>query len=195
MDRKFVIHLLFLGVMISGGVSGAASLQGQVVNALTGNPISDVNITVIRYSNIEPVSIKSSLLDEHLGGSTDMSGCFSIDVPIKMAVYTVRASHIGYFEAEFDARPDLEPVKVELAPGSVRLSEVVVTAGRGTPGETPGTYSNIPRQSLETAYGVQDVPLLVSASANVIAYSESGGDVGGSALKIRGFDQTRLGIT
>ncbi|MDP8239996.1 MAG: TonB-dependent receptor [Candidatus Hatepunaea meridiana] len=193
-DLTAYCWLFLIAALLSVVPLHAATIDGQVFDNITGNPIADANVMVIHYTNTQLVSLPLETLEEHLGTSTDMAGRFSFEVFDKDGIYTLRISHVGYKETEIETQPSTF-IEVELTPESVRLSEVVVTAGRGTPGKTPGTLSNIDRSLVELAYGAQDVPMLAAEVPGAVAFSWSGSSVGASQLKIRGFDTDRLSVT
>lgn len=156
-------------------------IRGQVVDAETGNPIGDVNITVIQ--------------EEQAGAATDLAGRFTLEIPDVGEAFTLKVSHINYRGIEVEAPQDGAALKIELEPRSLRLSDVVVTTGRGIAGETPRTISNLNHKTVELVYGAQDVPQLVAETPNVVAFSWSGSIVGASQMSVRGFDTERLSVT
>ncbi|MCX6164831.1 MAG: TonB-dependent receptor plug domain-containing protein, partial [Ignavibacteriae bacterium] len=71
---------------------------------------------------------------------------------------------------------------------------IEVDALRGVEGLTPITYENIKREAIETRYWMQDLPMFLNGSTNIVAYSESGTSFGYSYFTIRGFDQRRISV-
>ncbi|MDP8227942.1 MAG: TonB-dependent receptor [Candidatus Electryoneaceae bacterium] len=178
---KSILLLLIASVVLClANPADAATLRGQVVDIVTGNPVSDANVT----TNID-VS----------GGSTNMAGRFAIERVEAGQTVTLLITHIGYRDVNIEIVVGSESLTIEMVPVFVQRSEVFVTAGRGVQGKESGTLSNIARDQLEMSYGAQDVPLLTAGIPSVTAFSWSGSSVGAATMKIRGFDQTRLGIT
>ena len=74
-----------------------------------------------------------------------------------------------------------------------RLQEVEVTATRATP-TTPVAYSDIRREEIaRNSYGT-DIPTLLALTPSMIATNETGIGIGGTAVRLRGTDPTRLNV-
>lgn len=75
-----------------------------------------------------------------------------------------------------------------------RLQEVEVTATRATP-TTPVAYSDIRREEIaRNSYGL-DIPSVLALTPSMIATNETGIGIGGTAVRLRGTDPTRLNVT
>ena len=75
-----------------------------------------------------------------------------------------------------------------------RLQEVEVTATRATP-TTPVAYSDIRREEIaRNSYGF-DIPSVLALTPSMIATNETGIGIGGTAVRLRGTDPTRLNVT
>ena len=75
-----------------------------------------------------------------------------------------------------------------------RLQEVEVTTTRATP-TTPVAYSDIRREEIaRNSYGT-DIPTLLALTPSMIATNETGIGIGGTAVRLRGTDPTRLNVT
>ena len=75
-----------------------------------------------------------------------------------------------------------------------RLQEVEVTATRATP-NTPVAYSDLRRDELaRNSYGT-DIPTLRALTPSMSATNETGIGIGGTAVRLRGTDPTRLNVT
>ncbi|MFA5404472.1 MAG: hypothetical protein WC358_06020, partial [Ignavibacteria bacterium] len=70
-----------------------------------------------------------------------------------------------------------------------KTQTIEVDALRGLEELTPITYENIKRETIERKNLMQDLPMFLSGSTNINAYSESGTSFGYSYFTIRGFDQ------
>lgn len=69
-----------------------------------------------------------------------------------------------------------------------------VSATKAKDRETPVTFTNVTQeQVLQNNFG-QEIPMLLEDVPGVFAYSDAGGLVGNAHLKIRGFDQKRIGV-
>ena len=75
-----------------------------------------------------------------------------------------------------------------------RLQEVEVTATRATR-NTPVAYSDIQREAIaRNSYGF-DIPSLITLTPSVVATNETGIGIGGTAIRLRGTDATRINVT
>lgn len=75
-----------------------------------------------------------------------------------------------------------------------RLQEVEVTATRATR-NTPVAYSDIRREAIaRNSYGF-DIPSLIAFTPSVVATNETGIGIGGTAIRLRGTDATRINVT
>ena len=75
-----------------------------------------------------------------------------------------------------------------------RLQEVEVTATRATR-NTPVAYSDIQREAIaRNSYGF-DIPSLIALTPSVVATNETGIGIGGTAIRLRGTDATRINVT
>jgi iron complex outermembrane receptor protein len=92
------------------------------------------------------------------------------------------------------AAPVLSQEAADPAGGPVHEApEVVVTAGRYD--EATGlNLSNITREELDLRAPDQELPLLLNGLPGVFAFSDAGSGLGYSYIKVRGFDQRRVGV-
>lgn len=75
-----------------------------------------------------------------------------------------------------------------------RLQEVEVTATRATR-STPVAYSDIRREAIaRNSYGL-DIPSLIAFTPSAVATNETGIGIGGTAIRLRGTDPTRINVT
>ena len=75
-----------------------------------------------------------------------------------------------------------------------RLQEVEVTATRASK-TTPVAYSDIRREAIaRNSYGL-DIPSLIALTPSVVATNETGIGIGGTAIRLRGTDATRINVT
>jgi iron complex outermembrane receptor protein len=185
--------IIALLIAVTPGV--ALTLSGQVVDAQTGNPLPDANVSVIAYQNAEPLSTVEPIGQRHLGGTTDLSGRFRIDVGDRPGIYRLLISHLGYREARVETDPAGTTRPVKLEPEAIRGSEVFITAGRGTPGATPGALSNLDHKLVQLANGVQEPPQIAAEVPNATSFGWAGLPIGDTQLRIRGFGSERLSVS
>jgi iron complex outermembrane receptor protein len=130
------------------------------------------------------------------GTSSADSGKFLFnDIP--NGRYTVSVSYIGYKLKKIsvlvsDAGEMFIPIN--LVPQILKGQTIEVTSTRAVEGETPVAFTNISNKELEETYTASDIPMLLNEIPGVYAYSLTGDNLGYSFLKIRGFDQRRVGV-
>lgn len=74
------------------------------------------------------------------------------------------------------------------------LQQIEVTATRATR-QTPVAYDDIDQQTIErNSFGV-DLPSLLALTPSMIATNETGIGIGGTSIRLRGTDATRLNVT
>src|SRR5205814_10315025 len=85
---------------------------------------------------------------------------------------------------------DGDVVEVDLRPV---LAESIVVAGISADETTPVTKWNIDRAAIERDYHQQDIPLLMTETPSINAYTESGiGSWGYAYVTLRGVSPTRI---
>ncbi len=178
----FIFFLLSFVFFISPLYSQLSiTVKGTVFDAQTMERLTGANI-IIEGTN--------------MGVTSDESGDFYIsDVPD--GEYLLSASFIGYrvFKQKIIAQNKKEvSVIIVLMPTILQGQSIEVTATRASEGESPVSFSNISRDDLEEKYTASDIPMLLDELPGVYSYSLSGDNLGYSFIKIRGFDQSRVGV-
>jgi len=157
-------------------------LSGEVRDAVTQAPIAGASIMAVGGVGI---------------ATSDSSGRFQLDAPNGTRIRVARA---GYVSMEFAPQQD-SGIRVFLTPVTRALEKVTITAIRGAAdasgmsGAAPITQTTIPARELEQRYSGQEVPLLLSATPGITAYSDGGAYSNYTYFRIRGIDQTRINIT
>src|ERR1051326_6985709 len=81
-------------------------------------------------------------------------------------------------------------------PAKPKLEESIVVSGIRADETTPVTKSNIDRADIARDYHNQDIPLLMTETPSVNAYTESGiGNSGYAYINLRGVRPTRINFT
>ncbi|MDE5624198.1 MAG: TonB-dependent receptor [Alistipes sp.] len=75
-----------------------------------------------------------------------------------------------------------------------RLQEIEVTATRATE-STPVAYSQLTREEIARNNFGYDIPSLLALSPSMIATNETGIGIGGTSVRLRGTDASRLNVT
>ncbi len=157
-------------------------LSGEVRDAVTQAPIAGASITAVGSAAV---------------ATSDSSGRFRLDAPNGSRIRVVRT---GYVSVEFAPQQD-SGVRIFLTPVTQALEKVTITAIRGAAdangmnGAAPITQTMIPVRELEQRYSGQEIPLLLSATPGITAYSDGGAYSNYTYFRIRGIDQTRINIT
>ncbi|MCH7528972.1 MAG: TonB-dependent receptor [Candidatus Marinimicrobia bacterium] len=172
---RILSPVLFLLASTLFGAQGP--LRGRVVDAESGRGIPLVNI-VIAQSNA--------------GASTDSQGKFSLAVA---AGELLEVTHIAYEPLEFTVPPERGSIiTMTLKPRLLLGEQVFVTATRGSEDRTPVAFATMDHRDLALAAPVEDLPMALAGLPGVYAFSDAGNGVGYTYLKIRGFDQDRIGV-
>jgi len=167
------IYLLFMGAVTS------AELSGTVVNR-DGEAIGGINV----QTDIKELATES---DEY--------GRFNLVIGDNLPAY-VTFSHVSY-------QPHLVKIKQDQSLANMRIildqavypqQNIRVTAMRARRGQTPVAFSDVTEDDITRDYAVSDFPLLLETTPNMYAFSYTGGAVGASEYKIRGFDSKRIGV-
>ena len=75
-----------------------------------------------------------------------------------------------------------------------RLQQIEVTATRATP-RTPVAYTDLSHDAIaRNSYGT-DIPTVLALTPSMIATNETGIGIGGTSIRLRGTDATRLNVT
>lgn len=86
------------------------------------------------------------------------------------------------------------PTATEDSTRMIRLQEVEVTATRAT-ATTPVAYADLSHEAIaRNSYGY-DIPSVLALTPSMVATNETGIDIGGTSMRLRGTDATRLNVT
>ncbi len=168
MRHLFILTLAFL----CAGTISAAELSGVVVNA-EREPIIGASLT----TNISGI-----------GTQTDLSGSFTLKTD--EAVHWVTVSSVGYQSRQYATHNLPDTVVLELR--YYRGSDIVVSGDRAEIGIDPIAFSNFTEAEIDRDYTVGEFPLLLNTTPNVHTFTDGGGALGYSYVRIRGFDDKRI---
>jgi len=160
------------------------------------NPVI-VTGTVFDSETLTRLAAAELIIEElNIATSSDEQGNYRF-THIPHGKFTLSASYVGYRVTKQElitSRTDSISVLLMLKPVILRGQTIEVTATRASEGKTPVTFSNLTKSDLEDHYTVSDIPMLLDDLPGVYAYSLTGDNLGYSFLKIRGFDQSRVGV-
>ena len=165
--------------VLAPAIAWSYSVDGVVAEANSGSPLPGANV----------------LLEElNLGTTTNSNGEFRF-ANVKPGEYVLSVSFIGYkvYKTTVKVTHNVE-VEVLLQQITLPGQAVVVTADRAVERETPAAFSNMTQAHIERSHWAQELPMMLSELPNLFAYSDAGNGLGYSYLKIRGFDQKRVGV-
>ncbi len=158
--------------------SHALALTARIVDAQTGQPVP--------AATVRETSTQISV-------AADDSGRFTLE-NLPEGQVEISVSHIAYhpwIKRIADAS-DLAVIRLE--PLIHQGQEVVVTGTRARRGESPVAFDNMTYEEIRQSHYAQDVPMLLTESPGVYAYSDNGNGIGYSYLSIRGFTQRRISV-
>jgi len=140
----------------------------------------------------------AELIIEELGRGTtsDENGNYVFS-SIPQGEYTLSASFIGYRVSKqvlITKNITETNMTIMLMPIVLKGQTIEATARRAEEGESPVVFSNISHDELKDNYTASDIPMLLEQLPGVYSYSLTGDNLGYSFLKIRGFDQSRVGV-
>ena len=111
---KRVLFIMLFGVIALVARGQNYTIKGTVTDSITGEPLPYVAVL---------------LKGTTIGGTTDIDGNFTISTSSK--VRTIQISYLGYTEKEVSFTPGkASNLKVQLAPTSIALEEVVIKPGK-----------------------------------------------------------------
>ena len=165
---------LIASVLMIGGLF-AQSINGTITD-VDNKPLEGANIVV---------------LGTDLGGVSDNTGAFSIDV--SNGTYDVVASFIGYSSITKSIVVEgITTLNFVLDFDVVSLSDVEVLASRASE-TTPVAYTNVSKEEMEVRLGSQDIPMILNTTPSVYA-TQQGGGAGDARINIRGFNQRNVAV-
>lgn len=173
---KFALVLLVALAILNPLCALAAIVTGVVVDD-QGHPIPDVAITVETSS---------------AGVASASDGTFRLDLDLSQP-RRLTFRHISFKPQMISVTSD-SSLRIELAPSVYPIQGVTVTADRAETGKSPVAFTDFTSREIARDYTIGEFPLLLETTPNVYAYSDAGGGLGYSYLKIRGFDDKRVSI-
>ena len=154
----------------------AADVGGEVRSAVSDQPISGV--AVVAVGGTDTVR-------------TDATGRFRLQISGTVRIRFVRP---GFAALEMLVTPADTVLHVFMSPTARTLEASAITAVRGE-ATAPVTRATIDQAEIDRRYFGQELPLLLTASPSITAYSDAGSYSGYSYMRLRGIDQSRVNIT
>ncbi len=167
---------LALLILISPLYALAATITGTVVDE-QGHPVSDAAVTI----DTSPA-----------GSVTAADGTFHIEVDLATPRH-LTVKHISFKPLMINVSSDTA-LLIRLSPAVYPMQGVTVTADRAELGRSPVAFTDFTSREIARDYSIGEFPQLLETTPNVYSYSDAGGGLGYSYLKIRGFDDKRVSI-
>jgi len=148
-------------------------IQGEVVDALSGDRLVGVSIQELGTSN---------------GVITDLTGAYSLSlskIPAKVIV-----QFFGYVT---DTLEVTKPGLIEITMRSNSLDVVEVVSDISIDQKTPVAISKISTRQIAEELASQDLPMVLNSTPGVTATQQGGGD-GDARITIRGFSQRNIAV-
>jgi len=179
--KTLILMVLVVFVFALSAGAQNAKLIGVVRDSLSATPMPGTNVI------LHPLQV---------GTITDSDGSFIIsDIPA--GNYTLIVNYLGYREYQkpltLTANQTLK-LEILLAPKPIPAEEIVVFGTRARERTTPVVFDDMSADDIRQIHTVEDIPMMLTEFPNVFAYSDAGNGVGYSYLKVRGFDQKRIGV-
>lgn len=169
-----------IGVFLFVADGESASLRGQVVDAVTGNPVADVNVSVS---------------GSPAGAATNLDGRFVIEGLDEKKEFELVVSRLNYSTLKIRAIAGEALVKITLHPVEITLGEVTVKSGGNIADKTPGAFTAIGSRAVKESNAVAEPPLLALRTPNATFFNWGGHTLGAMHFRLRGFDSNRLTVS
>jgi iron complex outermembrane recepter protein len=171
--------LILLVALFIANLLLADTLMGQVSDKDSGNQISGVSVFIKGTSK---------------GIITAEDGKFTL-TDLDPDKYTIVFKRLDYktLEKEIDF-PNERILNIQLVKNPTEIKGIRVSSTVAVERETPVTFTNMSEDMIDEANFGQDIPMLMNELPNVFSYADAGSPIGYSNMKIRGFDQKRIGV-
>ncbi len=157
---------------------GQGVLKGVVVDSNSGTPL--IGATVV----IEGTT---------LGTSTSVDGSFMLKV--SSGKHTLKITYVGYIDQEMpiEGTGEVDLGTIKLAPSSIDIDEVLVTASFVRDRTTPVAVSTVEPKIIVEKLSNKEFPEILRITPSVYA-TRQGGGFGDSRIYLRGFDSNNIGV-
>ncbi|MCF7912527.1 MAG: TonB-dependent receptor [Candidatus Cloacimonetes bacterium] len=175
--KKSVLLLIILCILPLAVF--AETMYGIVLDSSTLRGISDVEV---------------SIAGESLQTTTDLTGMFKLN-ELSTGSYQVKFYHQGFTPVSQEiVIPQQQLISISMNRKAQNIDGISITETRAESRKTPVAQSSISNQQIRENLQGQDLPLILDEVPGLFAYSESGSGSGYSYLKMRGFNQKRIGV-
>jgi len=166
-------------VTTTATLSMAGMVRGTVRDKASGAPIPGAEV------RLEPAGPAMP---------TDQAGRFLFEA-VPAGTYTLTVFRDGYATWTRSVQVTGETISIVVRLSALVVQEqITVTATRAQERKTPVVFADMPAAAIREQHTTEDIPMLLSGLPNTYAYSDDGSGMGYSYLKVRGFDQSRIGV-
>jgi len=171
--------IVIIIILMAANLLLSDTLMGHVSDSETEKPVIAVSVYIKGSSN---------------GTVTDEDGKFNL-MNLDPGRYIVFFNRLDYktLEQEIDF-PEERILYIQLEKKPTEIDGMNVSSTVAVDRETPVTFSNMNEKMIDEANFGQDIPMLMNELPNVFSYADAGSPIGYSNMKIRGFDQKRIGV-
>jgi iron complex outermembrane receptor protein len=181
-SNKFLFSIFLVIIFLSSALSqNFVTIKGTVFDAQTMSRLSGANLIIEEIER---------------GTTSDENGHFVFS-SVPEGEFIISASYIGYRVSKQDLityNATEISITIMLMPTILEGQSIEVTATRAIEGQTPVSFSNLSREELSEKYTASDIPMMLDDLPGIYSYSLTGDNLGYSFMKVRGFDQTRVGV-
>ena len=171
-----LIGVLLVIATLSSVTLGGQNVAGVVIDD-SGNPIAGVNIMI---DGTKAAAVSSD------------KGEFILDLDLTSPRF-VTFSHVAYQPVMIKVTSGT-PLSIKMSLATYPMQGITVSEERATFGKSPIAFTDFTNKEIKRDYTIGEFPLLLETTPNLYAYSDAGGGLGYSYMKIRGFDDKRLSV-
>lgn len=178
MLNKF-LSILLIALLMPTGVWSQHQISGIITDSQNKESLPGAHI-YLKNTKIQTIS--------------NLQGQFLLE-NIPTGHYELNVSYLGYKTSQqlINLQKD-QYLTIELNRQAIMEDAVIIRATRADR-ETPATYSNIDKRSLQQENLGQDLPFLIARTPSIITTSDAGTGVGYTGMRIRGTDMSRINVT
>ena len=160
-------------------VNAQFALSGRVLDSRTKEPLAGATVQLVEVNQ---------------NTITDAEGKFSFQNLTSSSV-TVQVRFVGFEVWNQSILIDQDKkIDVEMISASILREEVVVQATRASE-NSPFTFMNVDKPTIQKQNFGQDMPILLNWTPSVVTTSDAGAGIGYTGIRIRGSDATRINVT
>lgn len=176
--NRCILSFIFL-LIFSFALHAQSTITGTILDQ-NGSPIPGATV---------------QLLDTQRGAITDTDGFF-IFQKLEQPEYQLQISYVGYqtLIEKVVLKNATTIVEISLQTADYQIKPIEIT-GNWADENTPVTYTNIDKETIQKQNLGQDVPYLLRWSPSTVVTSDAGTGIGYTGIRIRGSDPSRVNVS